>query len=190
MNKQTELESKGQELAKLVDQGLDWLNATHNLNRANKMRMHDVRRNLRKITKVLRKKPVFAMYGASQVGKSYLAEIVLRGKKPDLFIRLGKDEVRFLEQINPPGGGAESGGGLAGGVDAALSSEGVSHGRRIQAIRNMLKQRGAAVLAQLRDADSGKAGDSLTLGEFRGALQQLGSEVSFSGIRRAQLANK
>jgi Ca2+-binding EF-hand superfamily protein len=90
----------------------------------------------------------------------------------------------------PPGGGAESGGGLAGGVDAALSSEGVSHGRSIQAIRNMLKQRGAAVLAQLRDADSGKAGDSLTLGEFRGALQQLGSEVSFSGIRRAQLANK
>ena len=114
---------------------------------------------------------------------------------PDTASKL-PDEIKTepVKQPPPPSGGetrvGEGGSGSAGGVDAALSLEGVSHGRSITAIRNQLKHRGVAVLAKLRDADSSQAGDSLTLAEFRGALQQLGSEVSFSGIRHGQLANK
>jgi hypothetical protein len=114
---------------------------------------------------------------------------------PDTASKL-PDEIKTepVKQPPPPSGGetrvGESGAGSAGGVDAALSFEGVSHGRSITAIRSQLKHRGVAVLAKLRDADSSQAGDSLTLAEFRGALQQLGSEVSFSGILHGQLANR
>jgi hypothetical protein len=66
------------------------------------------RRIVRKIAKSLDSKPVFALFGASQVGKSYLIKNLLSISGAPLKISLNGQEYDFLKEINPPGVGAES----------------------------------------------------------------------------------
>lgn len=66
------------------------------------------RRIVRKIYKSLDSKPVFALFGASQVGKSYLIKNLLSVNGAPLRISLGNEYFDFLKDINPPGVGAES----------------------------------------------------------------------------------
>lgn len=61
-----------------------------------------------KIGKNIESKPVMAVFGASQVGKSYLIKNLLSERGRPFVIRNGTDEHDFLKDINPPGVGAES----------------------------------------------------------------------------------
>lgn len=72
------------------------------------IRIKDGRRVVRKIRRSLDSKPVFALFGASQVGKSYLVKNLLSIDGKPLQIMLDGEEYDFLKQINPPGVGAES----------------------------------------------------------------------------------
>lgn len=62
----------------------------------------------RKLSKSIESKPVFALYGVSQVGKSYLVKNVLSVDGKPLEIICGKDVLDFILDINPFGDGAES----------------------------------------------------------------------------------
>ena len=54
-------------------------------------------------------KPVFALFGISQVGKSYLVKSLLSADGTTLEIELPNNEkIDFLQSINPKGGGTES----------------------------------------------------------------------------------
>ena len=53
-------------------------------------------------------KPVIAIFGGSQVGKSYLIKNLLSSKGQPFVIRNNNKEYDFLKDINPPGVGAES----------------------------------------------------------------------------------
>ena len=54
-------------------------------------------------------KPVFALFGISQVGKSYLVKNLLSVDGQRLDIELpSKEKIDFLQSINPKGGGTES----------------------------------------------------------------------------------
>jgi hypothetical protein len=54
-------------------------------------------------------KPVFALFGISQVGKSYLVKNLLSVDGKSLEIELpNKEKIDFLQSINPKGGGTES----------------------------------------------------------------------------------
>jgi hypothetical protein len=53
-------------------------------------------------------KPVFALFGVSQVGKSYLVKNLLSSEEKNLEIQLPNENIDFLESINPRGGGTES----------------------------------------------------------------------------------
>jgi hypothetical protein len=53
-------------------------------------------------------KPVIAIFGGSQVGKSYLIKNLLSRKGQPFVIRNKNKEYDFLKDINPPGVGAES----------------------------------------------------------------------------------
>lgn len=53
-------------------------------------------------------KPVIAIFGGSQVGKSYLIKNLLSSKRQPFVIRNNHKEYDFLKDINPPGVGAES----------------------------------------------------------------------------------
>lgn len=52
--------------------------------------------------------PAVAVYGESQVGKSYLVDNLLTTEKSPLTIYDGKNRYGFIERINPIGGGKES----------------------------------------------------------------------------------
>ncbi|PLW95251.1 MAG: ABC transporter ATP-binding protein [Marinilabiliales bacterium] len=66
------------------------------------------RRIVKKIQNSIDSKPVFALFGASQVGKSYLVKNLLSIDGAPLQIHLGDKKYDFLKDINPPGVGAES----------------------------------------------------------------------------------
>lgn len=102
------LRKRGHELMSMFDESLNWLKKTGNLDRHNKGKLEDAQRTVRKVTRVLDKKPVFGLFGRSQAGKSYLAHIILSDSTSSLKINLGKEEVDFIEDINPSGGGVES----------------------------------------------------------------------------------
>jgi hypothetical protein len=68
----------------------------------------DKRRIVRKIKNSIKSKPVFALYGASQVGKSYLIKNLLSDEGSSLKISANNKDYDFLKDINPPGVGAES----------------------------------------------------------------------------------
>lgn len=63
---------------------------------------------LRKIDRGIGNKPVMAVFGASQVGKSYLIKNLLSDQGQPFYINNGSKKYDFLKEINPPGTGAES----------------------------------------------------------------------------------
>jgi hypothetical protein len=67
------------------------------------------RRKLNKKKFALEGNPAAAIYGESQVGKSYLISSLLSDEgKPFSIKGEGNDVHNFIEEINPPGGGSES----------------------------------------------------------------------------------
>ena len=71
-------------------------------------KVKNARRLIRKVRQSIDSKPVFALFGASQVGKSYLIKNILSVDGNPLMIDSGNEGYDFLKDINPPGTGAES----------------------------------------------------------------------------------
>lgn len=63
---------------------------------------------LNKISSNIDSKPVIAVFGASQVGKSYLIKSLLSSDGEPFVIKNQHQEYDFLKEINPAGAGAES----------------------------------------------------------------------------------
>jgi hypothetical protein len=61
-----------------------------------------------KLIDSLNNKPVFAIFGISQVGKSYLVQNLLSVNAQPLTIKSNNENIDFLKEINPRGSGAES----------------------------------------------------------------------------------
>jgi len=72
------------------------------------LKLKNSRRVIRKIVDSIESKPVFALFGGSQVGKSYLVKNILSVNGAPLEIQFKDNNVDFLKEINPPGTGAES----------------------------------------------------------------------------------
>lgn len=87
-----------------------WVN--HYLKYEEKKVMNEkIKRNrseIKKVGKNIESKPVFALFGVSQVGKSYLVKNLLSVNGGALEIVCGDNTLDFLQKINPQGGGAES----------------------------------------------------------------------------------
>lgn len=118
----TNLKEIGAALSAKFDQSWDWLDSAQLLTLKNKQILPSTQRDVRQMIKALDKKPVFALFGASQVGKSYLAHIILSGNQPKLMVDLGEEEVDFLTHINPIGGERE-----ATGVVTRFTIEPIEH---------------------------------------------------------------
>ena len=117
------LKQIGHQLERQIQEGIDWMDRSGKMDREKQARFQDSQRKVRKVLRVLEKKPVFALFGASQVGKSYLAHIILSGDEPDLKIDLGGEEpVDFLTKINPTGKNRE-----ATGVVTRFTIEPIQH---------------------------------------------------------------
>lgn len=69
----------------------------------------DNRRQLKRIRYAMPVRPAAVVYGESQVGKSYLVDCLLTGKKGSLQVYDGHGRgYGFIEKLNPIGGGGES----------------------------------------------------------------------------------
>lgn len=71
--------------------------------------LHETKSEVSVLKDSILTKPVFALFGISQVGKSYLVKNLLSVDGNSLEIQLpGNDKLDFLQSINPKGGGTES----------------------------------------------------------------------------------
>lgn len=104
------LEKNASSFYNSIDNADKWVNKNleNEQKEAVSIKLKNKRRVVRKIIESIDSKPVFALFGGSQVGKSYLIKNVLSIDGAPLSIQLGNQEIDFLKDINPPGTGAES----------------------------------------------------------------------------------
>jgi hypothetical protein len=95
---------------KLLDKGISW--TENNLKYEEKsnilLKIKNSKNLLQRIKNSIEDKPVIAVFGASQVGKSYLIKNLLSTENTPFEIINDEVKYDFLEEINPPGTGAES----------------------------------------------------------------------------------
>ena len=95
----------------LIEKSNNWINSSleDDKQKFAYRKMVDFRRKLKKKKFALEGNPAAAMYGESQVGKSYLISSLLsEDGKPFSIIDKDNNSHNFIEEINPPGGGSES----------------------------------------------------------------------------------
>lgn len=100
---------KGNKLDVSMGNAISWLKKSNSVDTRTIKSLNETRRSVSKMTKSLGNKNVFTVFGASQVGKSYLVKNILSVDNKPLNIDLGNgDLVDFIKDINPHGGGKES----------------------------------------------------------------------------------
>ncbi|GHU77376.1 hypothetical protein FACS189414_4500 [Bacteroidia bacterium] len=105
------MEKNIQKQLEITEKSNAWI---HNSLEGNKQKeayrnMVNCRRKLNKKKFALESNPAAAMYGESQVGKSYLISSLLSEESKPFCITDENNVVHnFIEEINPPGGGSES----------------------------------------------------------------------------------
>lgn len=72
------------------------------------LKLKNSQNTFKKVHNNIDSKPVIAIFGGSQVGKSYLIKNLLSRKGQPFVIKNKDNEYDFLKDINPPGVGAES----------------------------------------------------------------------------------
>ena len=72
------------------------------------LKLKKAKADISQVSESLLSKPVFAIFGLSQVGKSYLVQNILSVDAKPLKIKVGQKDIEFLGNINPVGGQAES----------------------------------------------------------------------------------
>ena len=105
-----ELSKQGELLYDLYNKSSEWVDRNLKYEEKNSLltKIKENRCDVRKINYSIESKPVFALFGGSQVGKSYLVKNLLSIDGNPLEICFGDKRYDFLKEINPQGGGAES----------------------------------------------------------------------------------
>lgn len=100
-------------IKQVVQDGINWVtqNAEEDKRQVTISNLKTIKRHIGRYAKALDKRPAIAIYGQSQVGKSYLVSNL--AKTPQAFSLMVKvpgsgDEIDFIKNINPPGGGKEA----------------------------------------------------------------------------------
>jgi hypothetical protein len=110
----------------LLGQSSKWVKQNLTLEEKDSMvtLLHETKSEVSVLKESILSKPVFALFGISQVGKSYLVKNLLSVDGNSLDIELpGNDKLDFLQSINPKGGGTESTGVVSRfTIDATFSN--------------------------------------------------------------------
>lgn len=94
----------------ILDQTINWANKNLKYDEKDEvlLKVKTSKNTFQKIYDNIDAKPVMAVFGGSQVGKSYLIKNLLSWNGQPFIIKNQGDEYDFLQDINPPGVGAES----------------------------------------------------------------------------------
>lgn len=97
----------------VIEDSMDWVtqNVEKDKQAVTLYNLKKYRRDAKRYEKAVPKRPSIAIFGQSQVGKSYLVSNL--AKTPESFSLMVKvpgtdEQVDFIEKINPPGGGKEA----------------------------------------------------------------------------------
>lgn len=108
-----ELAQKCTLIKQVIDDGMGWVNqnAEEDKREVTISDLKTYKRHINRYANALNKRPAIAIFGQSQVGKSYLVSNL--AKTPQAYSLLVKvpgsgDEIDFIKNINPPGGGKEA----------------------------------------------------------------------------------
>lgn len=108
-----ELSQKCTLIKQVIDDGMGWVNqnAEEDKRQVTISDLKTYKRHINRYANALNKRPAIAIFGQSQVGKSYLVSNL--AKTPQAYSLLVKvpgsgDEIDFIKNINPPGGGKEA----------------------------------------------------------------------------------
>ncbi len=108
-----ELSQKCTLIKQVIDDGMSWVNqnAEEDKRKVTISDLKTYKRHINRYAKAIDKRPAIAIFGQSQVGKSYLVSNL--AKTPQAYSLLVKvpgsgDEIDFIKNINPPGGGKEA----------------------------------------------------------------------------------
>ena len=95
---------------KVIDDSISWANKNLKYEEQSNLilSLKNSKKILSKINENLKNKPVIALFGGSQVGKSYLIKNLLSVEGKPFLIENNFQKYDFLKDINPPGVGAES----------------------------------------------------------------------------------
>lgn len=109
-----ELKKNIKELASAIDSSLQWTDTLDDeISRSSlKSGIKGIRRSLNKINRVADKRPSVAIFGQSQVGKSYLVQNLTKPSSSrflEIKVSDNKDDVNFLTEMNPDGGRESTG---------------------------------------------------------------------------------
>ena len=100
------IKESSSELQGLLQEGRGWIQ--ENRSGDNTSAILELINKNEKARKSLELRPMFALYGESQVGKSYLAKNALADDDGALKVWLGDQRLDFINEINPAGGGTEA----------------------------------------------------------------------------------
>ena len=93
-------------LSALLSKSQGWLQENGHSEALNDLREQSA--ILERAKSSLQLRPMFALFGPSQVGKSYLASNALSDGNESLEVLVGDEVIDFIEDINPAGGGTEA----------------------------------------------------------------------------------
>lgn len=100
-----------EELCQIIERAFNWSDDHAEESQRSKLEeeLKRVRRSLGRVKRGLNHRSATAIFGQSQVGKSYLVKNLLKtSDSPVLMINAGEELFDFIEDINPPGDGRES----------------------------------------------------------------------------------
>ncbi len=108
-----ELYQKCTIIKQVIEDGMSWVeqNVEEDKKEVTIYDLKMYRRHINRYADAIPKRPAIAIFGQSQVGKSYLVSNL--AKPPEVFSLMVKvpgtgDEIDFIQNINPPGGGKEA----------------------------------------------------------------------------------
>jgi hypothetical protein len=121
------------------------------------------------IKKSIKSKPVFAIFGISQVGKSYLVQNILSVNASPLKVNIGNKQLDFLSEINPAGNNAESTGVVTRfTIDSYLGTEAFPIQTKILSASDVVN-----ILADAFFSDISKLESYPSAQEFKDKIQEL-----------------
>ena len=110
-NQLAKLAENTKEFHSILKDSSNWVRKNLSLEEKESMlnQIHETKAEVAVLNNSILTKPVFALFGISQVGKSYLVKNLLSIDGKSLEIELpDKEKIDFLQAINPKGGGTES----------------------------------------------------------------------------------
>ena len=110
-NQLAKLAENTKEFHSILKDSSNWARKNLSLEEKESMlnQIHETKAEVAVLNNSILTKPVFALFGISQVGKSYLVKNLLSIDGKSLEIELpDKEKIDFLQAINPKGGGTES----------------------------------------------------------------------------------